>query len=149
MWAGGQQDCNKITPVYWPLTVGRYSVTSTCCPLTMDSYSAGGSNNPTLRRACTRCGEMTGRDNLYTIEDIISYTSQVAHGYVRIRPPQCHLSGPGSYCVCRGLVRWTPHITKSLIKLIKLQLRPQVRLIKSPKFKFEFKCKDWRFQVFV
>jgi hypothetical protein len=36
----------------------------------------------------------------------------------------------------------TPLITKSLIKLIKLQLSPNARLIKSPKYKFKFKDKD-------
>jgi hypothetical protein len=36
----------------------------------------------------------------------------------------------------------TPHFTESLIKLIKLQLSLDARLIKSPNFEFEFKGND-------
>jgi hypothetical protein len=39
----------------------------------MDSYSAGWPDNPVTHHACTRHGEMTGRDNLHTIEDSICY----------------------------------------------------------------------------
>jgi hypothetical protein len=88
MWAGGLRDHNRTTPVRWPLVVGRYSVASTCCPLTMDSYSVGWPDNPALRCACTQRGETTGRDNLHTVEDIICYTWQVAPGYARIDHPE-------------------------------------------------------------
>jgi hypothetical protein len=103
MWAGGLQDHNRITLVCWPLTASRYSVALTYCPLTMDSYSAGRPDNPASCHTCTRRGEMIGRDGLYTVEDIICYTRQVEPGYMRIRPPQGHLSGPGSHCACHSL----------------------------------------------
>jgi hypothetical protein len=86
MWAGGQQDRNRTTPVRWLLTTGLYSVAPTCCPLTIDNYSAGWPDNPAPRCACTRRGEATGRDGLHTVEDIICYTRQVVPRYTRIQP---------------------------------------------------------------
>jgi hypothetical protein len=43
---------------------------------------------------------------------------------------------------CSIVLLVTPRVTESLIKLIKLQLSPNARLIKSPKFEFEFKGKE-------
>jgi hypothetical protein len=103
MWAGGLQDQNMTTSVCWALTMDSYSVALTYCSLTMDSYSVGWPDNPVSRHACTRHGEMTGHDGLHTVEDIICYNGHVAPGYVRIQPPQGHLSGPGSHCACHGL----------------------------------------------
>jgi hypothetical protein len=40
MWTGGPRNHNRTTPVHWPLATGHYSLAPTCCPLTMDSYSA-------------------------------------------------------------------------------------------------------------
>jgi hypothetical protein len=74
MWSWGLQDRNRTTLVHRPLVAGRYSVALTCWPLTMDSYSAGWSDNPMPHNTCTRRGETTGCDGLHTIEVIIRYT---------------------------------------------------------------------------
>jgi hypothetical protein len=52
-----------------------------------------------------------------------------------------------SYPIAQQWVVVTPRVTESLIELIKLQLSPNVRLIKLPEFEFELKDEDWSFQV--